>query len=132
MTLQEEFVFDPANYHEDESDGSYRHEFLRCLKLDRWDGGAVDGKIEVLRAATEGDPIVAQDLTRAKAAPEWQRLEQFLPSGVEAHAEYAFRLLLSYDYFHVFMHYLGCVVGGVTREEEREGRARALLEKLSS
>ena len=132
MTLQEEFVFDPANYQEDESDGSYRHEFLRCLKLARWDGGAVDGKIEVLRAATSADPVVAQALTRAKAVPEWQRLEQFLPSGPDAHAEYAFRLLLSYDYFHVFMPYLGCIVGGVTEEAERERCARALLEKLSS
>ena len=132
MSAEDLFEFDPADYIANDSDGSYRREFLRCFKLERWDGAAVDGKIEELRAASSDDPIVVEALELATAVPEWRRLEQFLPTGPGAHAEYAFRLLMSYDYFQVFMPYLGCVVGGVGDETEKAARAKALLEKLST
>ena len=131
MPEETEFVFDPARYTDQDDDCTYRQEFLRCLKLEKWDGGTVDAKIETLRGLVTDDDVTNLALEGVKKTSEWQRLERFLPSDESTHSEYAFRLLLSFDFFYYFMRYLGAVIEEV-EPDERSKRADELLENLSA
>lgn len=131
MQEEIEFAFDPARYTDLNDDATYRQEFLRCLKLEKWDGGTVDAKIETLRKLVREDKVTNLALEGVKKTGEWQRLIRFLPSDEASYSEYAFRLLLSFDFFYYFMRYLGAVLEELGPDEESK-RAEELLENLSA